>query len=396
MEIDELLLLAFQALRRNIARTLLTMSGIIIGIASVIIIMSLGAGSTASIVSDISSFGVNVLTISPGKLRHGPGQSSSTVTTLVSSDAEDIEKLVNVLSISRMAGKNKTITANSEATSAQISGVDASYSEINSLDFTTGKFFDEDSVLISSKDVVLGDEIVEELLGEEANEYVIGKTVRIDGIVFQVVGVLTDSSSAYIPITTGQTLLFGQTYLDSISVLVSETELIDTATDDIEALLMDNHNITDVEAIDFNVRNSQSFIDTISTVTGTLTALLSGIAAISLVVGGIGIMNIMLVTVTERTKEIGLLKALGAKNKNILAQFLIEAIVLTISGGIIGILIGMAVSYIASNAMGIPFVVEASSILLSCGVSIGVGILFGYYPASQAAKLNPIDALRYE
>ncbi|MBT3249809.1 MAG: FtsX-like permease family protein [Candidatus Pacebacteria bacterium] len=396
MEVDELFLLAFQALRRNVGRTLLTMLGIIIGIASVITIMSLGAGSTESIVGEISAFGANVLTVSPGKSRRGPGGSSNTVVTLVSEDAEKIEDLANVEKISRTINGNKTIVANSESTNSQISGVDAAYESINSVEFTTGGFFDEGDVLSAAKDVVLGDEVIEDLFGEDSAQYVIGETVRIDGRVFQIVGVMTDSGDALVPITTAQNILFGQNHLGSISVYVTDSELIDAVSADIEELLLIEHDIEDPELADFNVSNSQSFVDTISSVTGTLTTLLSGIAAISLVVGGIGIMNIMLVTVTERTKEIGLLKAIGAKDQNILAQFLIEAVVLTISGGVIGILLGAGIAFIASQAMSIPFVIENSSILLSFGVSVGVGIVFGYYPASQAAKLNPIDALRYE
>lgn len=396
MEIQELIQLAFEALKRNIARTLLTMLGIIIGIASVITIMSLGEGSTQSIVNNISSFGANVLTVSPGKSQRGPGGTSSTVTTLNSDDVDAIKDISNVSMISRIVNKNKTITANSQVTTAQVTGADASYEVIQATSFLSGGFFTESDVLSASKDAIIGDEIVEDLFGEEAVDFVIGETIRIDGRVFQVIGVMQDNSSVVIPITTAQTILLGQTHLDSISVYIDNTDLADITTAEIEDTLMNTHNIDDPEMIDFNVRGSQTFIDTISTVTGTLTTLLSGIAAISLVVGGIGIMNIMLVTVTERTKEIGLLKAIGAKDKNILTQFLIEALVLTVVGGTIGIIFGAGIAFIAASAMQIPFIIKSSSILLSFGVSAGVGIVFGYYPAKKAAKLNPIDALRYE
>ncbi|MEA3355100.1 MAG: ABC transporter permease [Patescibacteria group bacterium] len=396
MEFDELFLLAIEALKRNVGRTLLTMLGIIIGIASVIAIMSLGKGSTQSIVDSISAFGANVLTVSPGKSKRGPGGSSSTVTTLVSGDAEEIKRLSNVRAVSRVVSKSKTIVANSESVNTQIKGVDASYTEIQSLEFLSGGFFSDGDVLSAAKDVVLGDEIVEDLFGEGAVDFVIGETVRIDSRVFQIVGVIRDSGEAIVPVTTAQTFLFGQDHLDSISVDMVDTDLSSVLEVEIESLLLDQHDIDDPEATDFNIRNSQSMVDTISSVTGTLTSLLSGIAAISLIVGGIGIMNIMLVTVTERTKEIGLLKALGAKHKDILSQFLIESVVLTITGGMIGMMLGIGISFMAARSMNIPFVVTLASIMLSVGVSAGVGVLFGWYPAQKAAKLHPIDALRYE
>ena len=396
MDIQELIILSINALRRNLARTLLTMLGIIIGIGSVITIMSLGAGSTESIVSNISSYGANVLTVSPGKFRRGPGGGGGTFDTLTAEDAEEIEEIPNVRMISKIVNGNKTVTANSESTSAQIIGTDVNYEEIQNITLTTGSFFDQSDVLGASKDAVIGDEVIEELFGEDSEEYVIGETVRVDGRVFQIVGVAQESSSIIIPISTAQTALLGQTYLNSINVYLENTNLVDQTTEDIENTLLISHDIENSEDADFSVQNSQSFLDTISTVTGTLTAMLSGIAAISLVVGGIGIMNIMLVTVTERTKEIGLLKAIGAKDKDILSQFLIEALVLTILGGIIGILLGMGVAFIASSFMSIPFIIKLSSILVSFVVSASIGILFGYYPAQKAAKLNPIDALRYE
>lgn len=400
MDIQELIGLAFEALRRNVVRTALTMLGIIIGIASVITIISLGEGSTQSIVSQISSFGANVLTVSPGRsfrnMHGGEGGSVGTVTTLTADDAKALEKLYEVQFVSRVVNNSFSITANSESSSAQVTGADASYGEIRGYKYASGSFFDEGDVISASKDIVLGDRIVEDLFGEEAEQYVIGETVRVDGKVFQITGVIIDNGGAVVPITTAQGLLIGKTNLDSISVAVFDVKLIDKVTENIEGLLMERHQIDDPELMDFSVRGSQTFVDAISTMTGTLTTLLSGIAAISLVVGGIGIMNIMLVTVTERTKEIGLLKAIGAKNKSILIQFLIEAVTLTFSGGAIGILLGGTLAFFAAKMMGIPFVIRLSSVLLSFGVSAGVGILFGYYPAQKAAKLSPIDALRYE
>lgn len=397
MEITELFLLAVQSLRRNVARTFLTMLGIIIGIASVITIMSLGAGSTESIVGQISSFGANVLTVSPGRMRRGPGEQGAQVSTLVEADAAAIREVPEVEMVSRVVSKTKTLAANGVSTSSQVSGVDANYSEINSLKFTVGGFFDESDVDGLSKSVVLGDEVVTDIFGENADQFVVGETVRIDGKVFHIIGVITESSSVFIPVTTAQKTLFGQSnFLDSISLVVTDSAYVESTTTAVEQLLLERHEIKDASLADFEVRSTQSIVDTVSSITSTLTTLLSGIAAISLVVGGIGIMNIMLVTVTERTKEIGLLKALGAKNKNILSQFLIEAIVLTLSGGFVGIILGGVIAYFASSAMGITFVIKANSVLLSFGVSTLIGITFGYYPAQKAAQLQPIEALRYE
>ena len=199
-----------------------------------------------------------------------------------------------------------------------------------------------------------------------------------------------------IPLKTAQKILFGQDHLDSISVAVENSDQVEQLMKEIEDVLMIEHDIEEDQELDFSLRSAQEMISTISEVTGTMTAMLSGIAAISLLVGGIGIMNIMLVTVTERTKEIGLLKAIGAKSKDILTQFLIEAIVLTLFGGMLGMLVGVSITYMISRMINIPFVVSFSSVLLAIGVSGGVGILFGWYPASRAAKLHPIDALRYE
>lgn len=397
MDILELITLSVSILRQNILRTLLTMLGIIIGIASVIIIMSLGQGTTASIVNQISSFGANNLTISPGSQQMGPVRGGRNVTTLTREDAEAIkDKVKNVAAVSSSVSMNYQLIAQGENTNAQITGVEAQYLLTNNLEISVGSFLQEDEVSGSSRVVVLGDEKVEELFGEDTNEFIIGDTVRIDLRPFRIVGVVSESSSVYVPITTAMNILVGQNHVDSITVMISEAELVNAAESEIESLLLNRHDILEVDLADFNIRSSQEMISTINSITGTLIAMLSAIAGISLLVGGIGIMNIMLVTVTERTKEIGLLKSIGAKNKDILLQFLIESVVLTLAGGIVGTTLGVLITYVASNALGIPFIVRANSILLAVSVSAGVGIVFGYYPARRGAKLNPIDAIRYE
>lgn len=395
MDIQELIILSIEALRSNLVRTLLTMLGIIIGIASVIIIMSLGEGATASIVSEISSFGANLLTVQAGRFQRGPGGGGgSTVDTLVENDVEAILKLPNIDYASGVVSTSKQLTYQNQSTSGSIKGVNQDYGLIHSTELSQGVFIDESQVRTLSKVVVLGDEVVTELFGEDAQ--VVGESIRIDGKAFRVIGVILDSSDIIVPLTTIQKTILNQNYYNSIDVSVSDSELVDQAQTDIENLLLIRHDIIKADDADFSIRSSQEMIDSISSVTGTLTAMLSGIAAISLVVGGIGIMNIMLVTVTERTKEIGLLKAIGAKKADILTQFLIEAVVVTLVGGIIGIILGLIITFGATKLLNIPFILSLKSIALALGVSAGVGILFGWYPANSAARLQPIDALRHE
>jgi len=257
-----------------------------------------------------------------------------------------------------------------------------------------GSFISDSQVATRSKVVVLGDGLVEDIFGEDAQ--VVGESIRIDGKSFRIIGVITDSTSALAPISTVQRVILSQNYYNSIEVLVSDSDSVTLVEEAVTNALLLRHEIKNPNDADFSIRSAQEMIDSISSVTGTLSAMLSGIAAISLVVGGIGIMNIMLVTVTERTREIGLLKAIGAKQKDILWQFLIEAVVVTLMGGLIGLLLGIIITFIATKFLSIPFVVSITSILLAIGVSTAVGIVFGYYPAKKAAKLQPIDALRYE
>jgi len=397
MDIPELISLSFTVLKQNILRTMLTMLGIIIGIASVIVIMSLGQGTTASIVNQISSFGANNLTISPGSRQTGPVRGGATVETLTRDDATAIkEQVKNVKAVSSSVSKNFQLLANGENTNVQVTGVDSDYATVSNLEISVGNFIQDDEVSGSARVVVLGDEKVEELFGEDSSDYVIGEFVRIDSRPFRIIGVVNDSSGAYVPITTAMNILIGQNYVNSITVSISEADLVDSAQSDIESLLMSRHEIYDTSLVDFSIRSSQEMISTVSDVTGSLITMLSAIAAISLVVGGIGIMNIMLVTVTERTKEIGLLKSIGAKQRDILTQFLIESVVLTLAGGIAGTLMGALITYVAASILEIPFIVGLGSVALAVGVSTTIGIVFGYYPARRGAKLNPIDALRYE
>lgn len=395
MEFIELFVLAINALRTNVVRTVLTMLGVIIGIASVIIIMSLGSGATQSIVGEISSFGANILTVQAGRNVRGPGGGGgSTVDTLVEDDVKALSLLPNITSAAGLVSTNKQITYDGTSTQTSITGVEETYAQIHELSLSEGSFISESQVATRSKVVVLGDQLVEDIFGADAQ--VVGESVRIDGKAFRIIGVITDSSSALAPLSTVQKVILSQNYFNSVEVLVSDSELVTSTQTAVSDTLLLRHKIDNVNDADFSIRSAQEMIDSISSVTGTLSAMLSGIAAISLLVGGIGIMNIMLVTVTERTREIGLLKAIGAKQRDILWQFLIEAVVVTLMGGLIGLSLGVMVTFIATKFLSIPFVVSLSSVLLAIGVSTGVGIVFGYYPAKKAAALQPIDALRYE
>ena len=396
MEFIELFVLAVNALKTNIVRTVLTMLGVIIGIASVIIIMSLGSGATQSIVGEISSFGANILTVQAGRNVRGPGGGGggSTVDTLVADDVKALSLLPNVVSAAGLVSTNKQITYDGSSIQSTINGVEETYADIHELSLSQGSFISDSQVATRSKVVVLGDELVEDIFGADAQ--VVGEAVRIDGKSFRVIGVIANSSSALAPISTVQKVILSQNYFNSIEVLVSESELVSQVEELITNTLLFRHDISDSNNADFSIRSAQEMINSISSVTGTLTAMLSGIAAISLLVGGIGIMNIMLVTVTERTREIGLLKAIGAKQRDILWQFLIEAVVVTLLGGLIGLLLGIMITFVAAKFLSIPFIVSLLSIFLAIGVSTAVGIVFGFYPARKAAALQPIDALRYE
>lgn len=395
MEFVELFFLALNALRTNLVRTILTMLGVIIGIASVIVIVSLGNGATQSIVGEISSFGANILTVQAGRNVRGPGGGSgSTVDTLVEADLKALAMLSNVVNVAGLVSTNKQITYDGNTIQSSITGVEATYASVHELNLSQGSFIGDAQVAARSKVVVLGDELVTDLFGEDA--LVVGETIRIDGKSFRIIGVINDSSSVLIPISTVQKTILSQDYFNSIEVLVSDSDLVTSVEEAVTNALLLQHKINNPNNADFSIRSAQEMIDSISSVTGTLSAMLSGIAAISLVVGGIGIMNIMLVTVTERTREIGLLKAIGARQRDILWQFLIEAIVVTLMGGLIGLMLGILITFIATKFLNIPFVISITSIVLAIGVSATVGIIFGFYPAKKAAALQPIEALRYE
>jgi len=401
MQYQELFIAAITALKGNLLRTLLTMLGIIIGIASVILIIALGDGATQSITGQLASFGTNTIFIIPGssEQRSQPVQ----VQSLILKDAQAIGELPNVAYIAPFVSKATQASANGEKDNVTVQGVGADYAPIQSLEMAQGEFISKDNEESLSRVAVLGAEVMTKLFGEGAQP--VGQTVKIDNRSFRVIGVLQEkdanitsnpNTAIYIPVTTAMKILLGTDHIFGMMLQATDSELVNQTSEDITSLLIDRHDITEGEANDFTVRTSAQALATIGSVTGLLTALLAGIAGISLLVGGIGIMNIMLVTVTERTREIGLLKAIGAKRSDILTQFLIEALVLTLVGGAVGMGIGILLAFIITSIAKIPFVISPVAILLAVGVSSIVGIVFGYYPANKAAKLAPIDALRHE
>ena len=407
MDIGELIIECVGTLTINKMRTGLAVLGIIIGIGSVIALISIGQSSQKSVETQIQSLGSNLLTVSPGSITSGGIRGAAGgVTTLTLEDALAMMKTPQITTISKVSpeySSRKQVTAGRNNTNTQIIGVYPAYLDIHKVTMSSGSFITQRDVDTMSKVAVLGPQVVTDLFGEGANP--IGQTIRTSGQMLRVVGVTTAKGGSgfqnqddviYTPLSTAQKQLAGVSHVSSIAVEAKSKDVMTQAQDQIGYFLLARHKLSDPTQADFSIFSQNDILNTASQITGTFTTLLGGIAAISLLVGGIGIMNIMLVTVTERTREIGLRKALGAKKKTIITQFLIEAIMLTIIGGTVGMIVGILISFGISKLMNIPFTISLSSIALAIGVSGAIGILFGWYPARKASNLQPIEALRYE
>lgn len=403
----ELLKESLMTLTLNKLRTGLAALGIVIGIGSVIALVSLGQATQKSIQSQIESLGSNLLTVSPGGNRTGPvREAAGSGQTLTLADAKAISnssQVTTVKNVSPEFQRRSQITTGGNNTNTQIIGVEPIYAEVHKITIDSGTFISQRNIDQMEKIAVIGPQVVSDLFGEGANA--IGQKIRISGQTFNIVGVtaskggsgfLNQDDIVYVPLTTAQKQLFGVDYLSSIALEAKSVDVMTEAQNQVGYLLLARHKLSDPTKADFRILSQQDILTTATSTTGMFTSLLSGIAAISLVVGGIGIMNIMLVTVTERTREIGLRKALGAKKKTIITQFLTESIILTFLGGVVGIMLGIVVSYIISKINNSLFVISFGSILLAFAVSAIIGIIFGWYPARKASNLQPIEALRYE
>jgi putative ABC transport system permease protein len=398
---------ALAALRANKGRSILTTLGIIIGVAAVIAIVALGEGASASVSNQLAGLGVNLLTITPGSTSSGGARTGAgNATTLKAADADAIAQSISGISgVSPVVAGSAQVIAGNQNWSTRIQAVTPPYLSIEDWQIAQGSAFTTQDNTNSNNVAILGQTVVSSLFPNGQSP--IGQTIRIRNVPFTVIGTLASKGTSagpggdqddtvLIPFQTGQVRLFGATNINQIIVQVSDASRMDTVSSNIQTLLEQRHKLSSGQADDFTIRNNNDIISRVSSVSSTMTMLLGGVAAVSLVVGGIGIMNIMLVSVTERTREIGIRLAIGAQPRDVLAQFLVEAVVLSVLGGIVGILVGSMVALLLPVIAGWTTVLPWNAIVLSFGVSAAIGMFFGIYPARKASQLDPIVALRYE
>jgi len=405
MKFIDLIKETYVGLSANKVRSGLTVLGIVIGISSVVAMISIGQGASATIEASIEGLGSNLLTIIPGTVQPGRGFVSSgrgSAETLKNSDADAVADVQGVAAVSpEYQQRFQIVSTVGNNTNSLVIGAVPAYETVRNVSVGSGSFITEQHLRSMGRVAVVGATVAADLFGEEDP---LGKTIRVNKVIFKVIGVMDAKGSSgffnaddmvIVPLSTMQKILSGAEHLSLIAVSVLNKDEMPLVQSEASSLLAARHRVT-IDNPDFSIVSQADIVGALTQVTDTFTIFLASIAGISLLVGGIGIMNMMLTTVTERTREIGLRKALGAKNRDISAQFLAEAIVLTVIGGVVGVILGWLISKTVSQFAGIATEVSLGAVLLAFGVSAGIGIVFGYYPARRASRLNPIEALRYE
>jgi putative ABC transport system permease protein len=404
VSLGETLGISIDALRANTMRSILTMLGIIIGIAAVITMIALGNGAQNAIKDRIAKLGTTVLQVNPSRVHQG-GVGTATNAKLTTKDVDIIrERAPNVVAVNWQQDRDLQVTWKNKNTRLQITGTPTNFLEVRGFKLAQGRMFSEADDAARRKVAVLGSEVLTQFEIDDPAE-ILDEQIRIGGRAFTVVGVLAEKGvgmggdgdrQILIPFNTGRHEIFGTDRINDIWTLVSHEDSITMAMAEIQGALRRSHRLRPEQADDFQMRNQADLLETMGETTATFTTLLAGVAAVSLLVGGIGIMNIMLVSVTERTREIGVRKALGATRGNILFQFLAEAVILCIVGGLLGIAVGVGGAAQLSSSMGWKTAVDAKSIMLAFAFASGIGLVFGVWPARRAAAMDPIQALRYE